>query len=498
MMRKMEKGKRAVIRVNGNVSDVFSHEDGGSQGSVSAPKRFNLAEREFFREVSDEVEGVKLRDGMEMKLAGFVDDEIRVLGKDGEEGVGRWLEDRVVYGQKWKKSYALKKDKVLVRGKGRLRKYEWKRKGAEDLVNTREVRVLGEVLTGVVGRSGKQVTETVEMMRRRVKDLRWMTTVEEGRTVDMIEGLFMSMVGSVAWARLVIVRLTKSERVQIEQAKAELGRWVLGVGDRASKREVYYELGWGTVWGKVVKAKLMFVWRLASMVDDEKVSRIFKIRKRQVDEGNRQGVVGEVREILERYDGKCARRIWAVVGKAGKNEFKRLVLEFVDVVEERMWLEWREQQGGRVNWYFLVKKKLGREGYVELDKRRRCLVAGVRLGVTSARGDKGNGGGECRLCGCAEETGVHWVASCSFFEHKRRGVLQGEGGGEGEREVWMRLMGMEVSKVVVLLEFIDSLLFLRLSVRLVDFVDEGRREDEILDDLNLRGDVWERVGPLFS
>ena len=71
-------------------------------------------------------------------------------------------------------------------------------------------------------------------------------------------------------------------------------------------------------------------------------------------------------------------------------------------------------------------------------------------------------------------------------------------GGEGEREVWMRLIGMEVSKVVLLLGFIDSVLFLRLSVRLVDFVDEGRREDEILDNVNLRGDVWERLEPLFS
>ena len=71
-------------------------------------------------------------------------------------------------------------------------------------------------------------------------------------------------------------------------------------------------------------------------------------------------------------------------------------------------------------------------------------------------------------------------------------------GGEGEREVWMRLIGMEVSKVVLLLGFIDSVLFLRLSVRLVDLVDEGRREDEIaiLDDLNLRGGVWKRVEPL--
>ena len=72
------------------------------------------------------------------------------------------------------------------------------------------------------------------------------------------------------------------------------------------------------------------------------------------------------------------------------------------------------------------------------------------------------------------------------------------GDGKEEGAAWMRLMGMDVRKVVILLELIVSVLFLRLSVRLVDLVDEGRREDEIaiLDDLNLRGGVWKRVEPL--
>ena len=43
------------------------------------------------------------------------------------------------------------------------------------------------------------------------------------------------------------------EKRMVERAKADLGRWVLGVNDRASKRGVLYELGWDTVWGGVVR-----------------------------------------------------------------------------------------------------------------------------------------------------------------------------------------------------------------------------------------------------
>jgi hypothetical protein len=53
-----------------------------------------------------------------------------------------------------------------------------------------------------------------------------------------------------------------------------------------------------------------------------------------------------------------------------------------------------------------------------------------------------------------------------------------------------------LSEVVSLLEFIDAILYLKLSVRLVNFRDEERRDEGFLDELNLRGDVWEKVGSL--
>jgi hypothetical protein len=255
------------------------------------------------------------------------------------------------------------------------------------------------------------------------------------------------------------------------------------------------EAQWGTEWGEVVKAKLMFVGRLASMVGDKVISRIYGTRWKQVGDGGRRGVIGEVKEILGTYDGECARRLWGSVGKVGKGKFREMVIDFVKEMEERMWLEWKNEQSNKEKWYLAIKKELGREGYVLLDKRQRCLIAGFRLGVTNALGGKGKMGGTCRLRGEEEETGVHWVAECKVFENRRGKLVNGLN--KGVEEVWIRMMELKTSEVISFLEYIDSVVYLKLSVRVVNFSDEVERGEDFLDELNLRADVWDRVEPLL-
>ena len=43
----------------------------------------------------------------------------------GSDRVGERLRKRHEYGRKWRKSYALPKDKVLMRGKKRMGKFSW-------------------------------------------------------------------------------------------------------------------------------------------------------------------------------------------------------------------------------------------------------------------------------------------------------------------------------------------------------------------------------------
>jgi hypothetical protein len=71
-------------------------------------------------------------------------------------------------------------------------------------------------------------------------------------------------------------------------------------------------------------------------------------------------------------------------------------------MEERMWEEWeewREEVQEKEKWFLLVKEGKGKEEYVGLKKRQRGLIGSVRLRVTNTMGDKGQGGGVCRLCG---------------------------------------------------------------------------------------------------
>ena len=96
---------------------------------------------------------------------------------------------------------------------------------------------------------------------------------------------------------------------------------------------------WGTVWGGVVKAKLGFVGRLGGMKKDKRVSDFFRLRWAQVSEGNRRGVMVEVKEILEKYGGMRADRVWNAIGKVSKGKLKRLIADFVIEMEERMWEE---------------------------------------------------------------------------------------------------------------------------------------------------------------
>ena len=189
-----------------------------------------------------------------------------------------------------------------------------------------------------------------------------------------------------------------------------------------------------------------------------------------------------------------ADRIWAAIGVASKGRFKKLILDFVKDVEERMWEKWREEVREKEKWFLLVKEGKGKEEYVGLKKRQRCLVACVRLRVTNAMGDKGNGERMCRLCGEKEETGVHWVAECSAFDKRRVGLVGV--GGDSVETVWQKVMSADVKKLVSFLEWVDSVLFFKLSVRMVDFRESGERNEEFLDDLNLRSDVWGSVGSM--
>ena len=131
-------------------------------------------------------------------------------------------------------------------------------------------------------------------MKRQVRKVEWLVSVKESRNIEVVEGLVVMMVESVAAAKLVLVNMTKEEKDSVERAKAGVARDILGVGKRVSKRAVLRELGWETTWSVVVKAKLGMMGRLLRLKqeEDETVVVSVKARKAQVERGDRRGVMG--------------------------------------------------------------------------------------------------------------------------------------------------------------------------------------------------------------
>ena len=227
------------------------------------------------------------------------------------------------------------------------------------------------------------------------------------------------------------------------------------------------------------------------MMDDRVVKCLFEKRMRMVEKGDRRGVIGEVRGFLEDYRGENAGKIWEGMGKVKKGKMKRYVKDFLIEMEERMFYEWKQDMNDDMKYDGYNKEEWGREDYVMEKKKVRRMIAAVRLGVTNALGDKGNKGGVCRLCGMEEETAMHWVVSCSCFRGLRSKYLGVDG--KEQRGMWGRFWRLDAKDANDFLGMIDSVLYLRISVRLVDEMDEVDCDELFLNDLNLRSDVWEKI-----
>ena len=191
-------------------------------------------------------------------------------------------------------------------------------------------------------------------MKRQVRKVEWLVSVKESRNIEVVEGLVVMMVESVAAAKLVLVNMTKEEKDSVERAKAGVARDILGVGKRVSKRAVLRELGWETTWSVVVKAKLGMMGRLLRLKqeEDETVVVSVKARKAQVERGDRRGVMGECYGLILKYGGEeWVEKLWGERAEEGtKGRYKRDVKDFVKVMEkERGGNGWRRKEGGE-NW----------------------------------------------------------------------------------------------------------------------------------------------------
>ena len=78
----------------------------------------------------------------------------------------------------------------------------------------------------------------------------------------MLESLINIMVVSVSTSHLIHTRITEPEMDKLDAVEAGIGKRFLGVPKFASRWGVFAELGWSTMTGQVVQAKLFFFGRI--------------------------------------------------------------------------------------------------------------------------------------------------------------------------------------------------------------------------------------------
>ena len=298
----MEKNLTYKIRLNGHFTGNRSHGHGANQGGVSAPHRFNVIMNPLVKkEMECHISHLKVNN-IPLSILVYADDVQKLFSEP--EQFYEWLRLREEISDKWCYKWKLEKDKILVRGRKMKAGTAIWSVGEQKWKNVDELELLGQFLTGSVGKSKTQVETTVKAMKSAVASFNWILNTGAIDKSDLISCLFESMVASIARSKLVLSRLTEAQWKQIETVKADVAKRVLGVERLASNRAVYGELGWSSLASSVLKAKLQLLGRLwrTTKEKDPIAFMMLQHRNKQVLNGDRQGLLGEMYELLEKHE----------------------------------------------------------------------------------------------------------------------------------------------------------------------------------------------------
>jgi hypothetical protein len=431
-LRNMEKRLQGRIRINGNWVHMPQHEDGASQGAVSPPHRWKYVMAQWFRRRQAQKQGRGKnkrgpKGGVELGKetipgVGFVDDI--TMNAYGVSDSVELMRDREVFGERWGVQWKKSKDSCMIRGnrKGmKGLKQEMQKAGFDPQPVT---KLLGEWMGHNPSRCPKQVQEVIKMMRKSAHGLEWMMWRGTAADARMVEGMFGTMVLSIAKSHLVHTYLTVSEWEQVEGVKAGVGKKFLRLSRRASRRGVLYELGWSTVQGWVWRERLGFYARLKA--SEGMMEHAFDVGVELANEGKADGtdtgMLGNVRKILGEL-GLMA--YWGRGASPGKTQWKKIVKQAVGEWESRCRTEWKIRKGMSAQWGMAMVCSDEESPLLRLTGEDRTLLAGVRLMITREEMEThGRIAQECGVCGEAGQQGImHLVTGCRFTMTARKYAL---------------------------------------------------------------------------
>ncbi len=438
-LRNMEKKLVGKVRVNGNFVEIPEHEDGASQGAVSPPHRWKYMMGQWFRRCVHRKAGVEIG-GWLVPGVGFVDDV--TMNAYTIEEVMRLVRDREVYGDKWGVTWKEVKDSYMVRGNKRGMKEMEQKLEKLGLKIKKEVELLGEWMGPDPNRCPKQVKETIEAMKKAAKALEWMVWKGSVVNAQIVEGLFETMVGSVAESHLLHTRITKEEWERIEGVKALVGKKFAQIHKRASRRGIIAELGWTTVKGRVWKAKLGLYARLRRGTG--LIQHTFRAGKELVDskgeKGMELGFLGSVKSIMRELG---LMEYWEEEGMPKKKQWKKVVGQAVEEWEKRGWEKWKKSQRLKNNWPIGLASEWGNDRTRNMGRKDRQLLVGLKLMATREdEGGKKERKDECGVCGEMTKKGAyHLVAECGKWKGLRRTAMGVGNDHSTSRQKWLKLVG---------------------------------------------------------
>ena len=137
------------------------------------------------------------------------------------------------------------------------------------------------------------------------------------------------------------------------------------------------ELGWSTVSGGVVAAKLKFYWRIAKSEGKWIVRKVFEWRVRKMKEkGDRESAGGLMVQAKHWLQVLGMERYWGEVELPKKQKWKEIVGEAVGEWDKKRWRKWRGQKILRGEGLVASKKTWGPAQYLKwAGKRDRQLMA---------------------------------------------------------------------------------------------------------------------------
>ena len=293
-------------------------------------------------------------------------------------------------------------------------------------------------------------------MKIRTRSLLWMSTSEAALSNFVIASLFLVTVVSVAAAKLTLLRLTPSQIAKIDLVQHRYAATLLGLPpDTAHICHAATEFGWASVFSAVLKAKLLLAGRIfrAESNCDPTTTSLCRLRVAQVEQGDRQGLLGELFILL---DCDSNHHLWFHKARSiTKGQHKTKVKAFLHAREVAIF---ESTLRANPNHTFLsLKPSLSRANYLTLPLSQRTLLAQARFSCTNASTDNGRLPSPCRACGHhGSETFFHLSCHCPTFDGPGRVLWSPAIPPSSTSLAWVRMFSLSCDKLISFFKVLDT------------------------------------------